>query len=88
MEVISVVLGKITDKEISLNKDNTWNITKRLLNDTKFIESIKKFDKVNYILPLKLKYERNFYKIFFMIFTIFTSIPNSFKTEEKNFRYN
>jgi dynein heavy chain len=46
MEVICVILGKITDKEISLNKDNTWNLTKKLLNDTRLIEIIQNFDKV------------------------------------------
>ena len=46
MEVICVILCKITDKEISLNKDNTWNLTKKLLNDTRLIEIIQNFDKV------------------------------------------
>ena len=50
MEVICFILGKITDKEISANKENTWNHTKKLLNDSKFIDLIKNFDKVYFYL--------------------------------------
>ena len=46
MEAISVLLGKISDRELLSNKDNTWNLTKKLLNDSKFIDTIKNFDKV------------------------------------------
>jgi hypothetical protein len=62
MEVICVILGKITDKEILLNKDNTWNLTKKLLNDTRLIEIIQNFDKViKYSSSLILQFYENLY---------------------------
>jgi hypothetical protein len=41
-----IIIGRVTERELLANKENTWSITKKLLNESKFLDIIKNFDKV------------------------------------------